>query len=123
MNSVMLAKVLLWACANAAAATITTGVSGIVHVAPAHPGPQRIGEAGRAPMAGATVQVRAADQRVVARVVTGADGKFLVAVPAGQYSIEVDVGGAMLPRCGTSDAVVREGHIAEVELECDSGMR
>src|SRR5690348_2089126 len=95
MNSGTLAKVLLLACANAAAATVTTGVSGTVHVAPAHPGPQRIGEAGRAPMAGATVQVRAADRRVVARVVTGADGKFSAAVPAGQYSIEVDIGGAV----------------------------
>jgi len=118
-----LAKILLLACAKASAATITTGVSGIVHRTPAHPGPQRIGESGRAPMAGAAVQVLAADHRVVARVVTAADGRFSAAVPAGEYSLEVDVGAAVLPRCGTVEAVVRDGKVTDVELECDSGMR
>lgn len=118
-----LAKILLLACAHATAATITTGVTGIVSVSPAHPGPQRIGESGRAPMAGVAVHVRDAHQRVVARVVTDAEGKFAAAVPAGEYSIEVDVGDAVLPRCGTAQANVRDGHVAEVAVECDSGMR
>jgi hypothetical protein len=94
-----------------------------VRITPAHPGPQRIGESGRAPMVGAAVQVRGADHRVVARVVTGADGKFSAAVPPGDYQIEVDVGSAKLPRCGEAHAIVQEGHVAQVELECDSGMR
>jgi hypothetical protein len=119
----MFARILLLACANASAATISTGVTGTVHVTPAHPGPQRIGESGRAPMAGAAVQVRDKDGRVAARVVTAADGRFSASVPAGEYWLEVDVGGAALPRCGAAQAVVQDGHIADVELECDSGMR
>jgi hypothetical protein len=117
-----LAKILLLACAQASA-TVTTGVSGVVHMSPAHPGPQRVGESGRAPMAGAAVQVLDAHDYVVARVTTGADGRFSAAVPAGEYLVEVDVGAAVLPRCGSADAVVRDGKITEIEIECDSGMR
>jgi len=123
MSLRVLAIVPLLACADVSAGTVTTGVSGIVHRTPAHPGPQRIGESGRAPMAGAAVQVLDADHRVVARVTTGEDGRFSAAVPAGKYSLEVDVGAAVLPRCGSADAVVQDGKITDVELECDSGMR
>lgn len=100
-----------------------TGVGGRVTVAPAHPGPQRIGEPGNAPMQKASIRLLDAHGRVVARSVTGADGRFSVFVPAGEYSVEVDVGAAVLPRCGSVHAIVRDGEMAEVELECDSGMR
>jgi FlaG/FlaF family flagellin (archaellin) len=123
MSSGMLAKILVLACASALAGTIATGVSGTVHVTPAHPGPQRVGESGRKPMAGITVQVRDKDSRVAARVVTDADGRFSASVPAGEYWLEVDVGAAALPRCGAAQAVVQDGQVADVELECDSGMR
>ena len=122
MNAGTLARILLLACAGASAGTMT-GVSGIVYISPAHPGPQRIGESGRAPMAGAAVQVRNADRRVVVHVVTGADGRFSAPLPAGEYWLEVDVGGSVLPRCGEAHAIVQEGHVAQIELECDSGMR
>ena len=123
MNPGVLIKILLLACSGASAGTMTTGVSGIVHIAPTHPGPQRIGESGRAPMIGAAVQVRDADHSVVARVVTGTGGQFSAPIPPGDYRLEVDVGGAVLPRCGEARVIVQEGHVAQVELECDSGMR
>ena len=116
-------NILLLVCVIASAETLATGVSGTVRISPSHPGPQRIGDSGRAPMAGATVQVRDANERVVARVVTGADGQFSAPVPPGEYTLEVDVGSAVLPRCGKAHAMVQEGRISPVELECDSGMR
>jgi Carboxypeptidase regulatory-like domain len=122
VNHVALMKLLLFTCAGASADT-TTGVSGTVHIAPSHPGPQRIGDSGRAPMTAATVQVRDANGRVVARVVTGADGRFSAPVPPGEYMVEVDVGTALLPRCGDAHAIVQQDHMASVELACDSGMR
>jgi hypothetical protein len=123
MKQGALMKILLLTCASASAGTMTTGVSGTVHIAPSHPGPQRIGDSGRAPMGGAAVQVRDANARVVARVVTDAEGRFSAAVPPGEYTLEVDVGHAVLPRCGSAQAIVQEGHISSVELGCDSGMR
>ena len=92
MNPGALAITLLLACAGASAGTMTTGVRGTVHIAPAHGGPQRIGESSRAPMAGAAVQVLNADHRLVAHVVTGADGQFSAPVPPGEYRLKVDVG-------------------------------
>ena len=102
---------------------MTTGVGGTVRIAPSHPGPQRIGESGHAPMVGAAVQVRDANERVVARVITGTDGGFSAPVAPGEYTLEVDVGRAVLPRCGDAHAVVQEGHVSSVEFVCDSGMR
>ena len=60
---------------------------------------------------------------MVARVVTGADEQFSAPVPPGEYRLELDVRSAALPRCGEARAIVQEGHVAQVELECDSGMR
>lgn len=123
VNQVALMKVLLLTCVIAPADVMTTGVSGTVRLAPSHPGPQRIGDSARAPMAGAVVQVREANEGVVARVVTGVEGRFSAPLPPGEYTLEVEVGPAVLPRCGKAQAIVREGHISPVELECDSGMR
>jgi hypothetical protein len=120
MNLKAIMGILLLASANAVAAT---GVSGVVYVSPAQPGPQRIGEPSRVPMRDASIQVLDTQRRVVARAVTGVDGRFSVTLPPGEYSVEVDVGTARLPRCGAAPASVREGQVADVELECDSGMR
>jgi hypothetical protein len=123
MNRKAFAVLLLLAGTNAMSAPISTGISGTVYVSPAHPGPQRIGESGQKAMAGAKVQVLDANQRVVAHAVTDADGKFSVALAAGEYTVEVDTGGAALPRCGSADANVQDGQVAQIELSCDSGMR
>lgn len=120
MKLVTFAGALLLAGANATAAT---GVSGRVTISPAHPGPQRIGESGSAPMQGASILVLDAQRSVVAHATTDADGRFYVTVAPGEYSVEVDVGKARLPRCGTVQTSVKDGEIAKVELECDSGMR
>jgi len=120
MKPGMLAILLLLASANASAAT---GVSGIVYVSPAHPGPQRIGESASAPMQGASIVILDAQRSVVAHATTNADGHFSVTVAPGEYSVEVDVGKARLPRCGTAQASVQDGQVAHVELACDSGMR
>jgi len=114
------AAIALMLCA--AEAGSATGVSGSVHISPAHPGPQRVGESAQAPMVGARVQVRNARGDVVAATVTDAAGHFMIAVPAGAYSLGVDVE-AVLPRCATADVVVRDGELAHVDLDCDSGMR
>jgi hypothetical protein len=120
MNLATIAGILLFAGANASAAT---GVSGRVTVSPAHPGPQRSDESGSAPMQGASILVLDAQRSVVAHATTDADGRFYVTVTPGEYSVEVDVGKARLPRCGTVQTSVKDGEIAKVELECDSGMR
>ena len=123
MNIHSVAAGLLLGCSGAVAATITTGIRGVVNMSPSHPGPQRIGDSGHAGYAGAKLQVRDAHERVVGQAVADAEGRFVVAVPPGEYSVEVDVGEAILPRCGTAQASVRDGQLADVAIDCDSGMR
>jgi hypothetical protein len=118
----MMARLLLMMGAEVLAAPLSTGVHGVVYTTPAHPGPQRIGESARAPMAGVTVQVRD-KQHTVTSVITNAEGAFSAALPPGEYSFSVDVGTAALPRCGAADVIVRDKHVENIELECDSGMR
>ncbi|WP_445145231.1 carboxypeptidase-like regulatory domain-containing protein [Dyella sp. Tek66A03] len=113
----------LMPCTHVWAAPISTGVSGMVSLSPARPGPQHAGESDAAPMASVTVQVRKADGQVVARTVTDAQGRFSVQVPAGQYRVEVDVQGAALPRCEIASALVHDGQLTHVRLDCDSGIR
>ena len=96
-NFGMLAGILLLTSSSAMAAT---GVSGRVTVSPAHPGPQRIDESGSAPMQGASILVLDAQRSVVAHATTDADGRFSVTLAPGEYSVEVDVGKARLPRYG-----------------------
>lgn len=108
---------------TSASAAAATGVSGTVHIAPSHPGPQRIGDSGSAPMQKAPILVLDVRRRVVARAVTGVDGSFSVTLPPGEYSVEVDMRAALLQRCSSVYASVQEGKTAAVKLECDSGMR
>ena len=100
-----------------------TGVTGSVVVSPALPGPQRAGVPDSRAYAGATILLRDAQGRVIARDVTDHAGRFTVDVPAGEYTVEVDTEGARYPRCPPIELTIRKGATTVVELHCDSGMR
>jgi hypothetical protein len=108
--------------ADAAPAPIT-GLSGTVSSSPARPGPQRAGVPATAPMAGAMVRVRDARGNDVARAIADERGRFTLPVPAGRYEVSVDVQGAVFPRCGSAQVLVREGKLTRVQIVCDSGLR
>src|SRR5436190_14678498 len=74
----------------------------------------------------ASVRVRrAADDRTVARLHTGADGKSSLILRPGRYSLVVrPESGARLPRCpAVVKATVRTGSYTRVTVSCDSGIR
>ena len=74
----------------------------------------------------ASVRVhRASDNRTVARLHTGADGRSSVNLRAGRYSLVVrPESGSRLPHCPrTVRATVRSGRFAHVTVDCDSGIR
>lgn len=100
-----------------------TGVSGTVIVWPARPGAQREGERATSAFAGAAVQLRDAQDNVVARAVADARGQFTMLAPAGNYVVRVNVLGSRFPRCKAVEANVRAGELAHVDIVCDSGMR
>src|SRR4051794_23785386 len=74
----------------------------------------------------ASVRVhRVSDNRTVARLHTGADGRSIIALRPGRYSLVVrPESGAPLPRCpAIVKATVRSGSYARVTVDCDSGIR
>lgn len=108
------------ACVHAA---LHTGVNGTVSVSPARPGPQREGELATSALQGAAVQLRDAQDNVVASATTDAQGQFSMLAPAGEYVVRVSVHGQIFPRCAAVEANVRAGELARVDIVCDSGMR
>jgi hypothetical protein len=107
-----------------AAQAPTAWVSGSVTVSPVRPGPQRPGDAGTAPFAGARVELRNARGAIVARGTSDAAGRFRLAAPAGDYEVHARArDDAILPRCEGVPVSLRPGQTAEVAIACDSGMR
>jgi hypothetical protein len=68
---------------------------------------------------------RRSDQRTVARVRTGDDGRFEVRLRPGRYAVSArPVAGGPLPRCPQDvEATVRVGRYTHVAIACDSGIR
>ena len=77
------------------------------------------------PFAASVRIVRVSDNRVVARLHTGADGRSTVGLRPGRYSLRVrPESGGRLPRCPPAvKATVRSGRFSRVTVDCDSGIR
>jgi hypothetical protein len=105
-------------------AQVESGIEGRAIISPSHPGPQRQGESGSAPYKTTLVVWRTSDDREVARVETGSDGRFRVALPPGEYRIGPPPRtGRFLPRAGEETVTVAARKFANVTINFDSGMR
>jgi hypothetical protein len=104
-----------------------TGMSGRVTASPACPVQRQPADPKCAPRGfRASVRVtRSADGKVVARVLTGANGRFRIALRPGRYRVSASAAnGAPLPRCPAARTVkvARSGY-ARASIACDSGIR
>ncbi len=63
------------------------------------------------------------DQREVARVTSGEDGRFEVFLAPGEYTIAPTPGGDPLPSAAPQAVSVVAGSFAEVEINYDTGIR
>ncbi|HCE10277.1 MAG TPA: hypothetical protein DEQ40_17050 [Oxalobacteraceae bacterium] len=99
-----------------------SGVAGAVVVVPSCPGPERPGMRCVGPLAGARIQLRDGTGKIVGNAMTGADGRFELRAPAGNYRLQVRVVAAY-PRCPAQPVTIREGQVARADISCDSGMR
>lgn len=101
-----------------------SGIEGQAVISPTHPGPVRQGESDSAPYKTTIVIWNAGNNREVARVDTGADGRFRVVLPPGTYRVGPPPrSGRFLPRAGEETVTVAEGKFAHVTISFDSGMR
>ncbi len=101
-----------------------SGIEGQAVISPVRPGPIRQGESDTAPFQTTLMISRASDGAEVARLETGSDGRFRVALPPGTYKVGPPTGtGRRLPRAGEEIVTVGPGRFAHVTINFDSGMR
>ena len=130
LASALLAVTLLGGCsllsgsAPVATQVAAPNVTGLAHAGPTCPVVQP-GQAGceDRPVAGAVLIVQAADGSKVGQVVTRADGRFQLTLPAGRYTlVPQPVQGLM----GTGRPVpfeVQDGRPTTVDVSYDTGIR
>ena len=106
-------------------AQVESGIEGQTLISPTHPGPVREGTPSSAPYAATLAIVAKANGREVARVKTGSDGRFRVALPPGEYRVVPvqERPGRFLPSASEEEVAVRPGQFTHVEIHFDSGMR
>jgi hypothetical protein len=71
---------------------------------------------------GAKVLIRDKNGKAATRVVADDNGEFRAEVPAGAYTVEIEVGN-MLPSCSSATAMVVVRETVSVKIDCDSGIR
>jgi hypothetical protein len=119
--SVMLA-LMMAACGNQAAQP-GTGIQGVVEVGPTCP-VERINSPCPPHPIAATIVVRSGSGAEVARIHSGADGRFKVDVAPGTYTVVgLNVGSTMLPRPIPTSVTVTQGSYTALNVEYDSGIR
>jgi hypothetical protein len=121
----LLVTVLLAACGTPAAspAPSGSGIQGVVQSGPSCPVERINSPCPPRPLA-ATIVVRDAAGREVARTHSAADGHFKVDVAPGTYTVVgLNIGSSMLPRPIPTTVTVTSGTYTTITLEYDSGIR
>ena len=100
------------------------GIDGEAVIGPAR-SVERVGDPpNQAPYADATLLILGSDRRPVARVTTGADGRFRIDLPPGEYWVTgASPESRFRPRAAEEQARVTAGTRASVTLHFDSGLR
>ena len=117
------AALLVAGCGSAAGQTKPTGrVQGTVLAGPICPVEQP-GDPSCAPVpVSGSVQFRQGDS-LVQQAAIDAVGTFAADVPAGAYTVTVDVGAGPFPTCPPDDIVVNESETSTLAILCDTGIR
>lgn len=95
----------------------------VATIGPTCPGPQREGQVCTAPYEGEFVVTRA-DGSEVARFSTGADGRVVVDLPPGSYTVSAKAGaGRPFRSGGSAEVTVVTGQYVDVAVDLDTGLR
>ena len=98
-----------------------SGIEGVITIAPAKPGPTRIG-ATASPLAKTTFAVEKSNGEV-SSFTTDERGRFRVSLSPGHYEILLKERKSSIGRFGPFEADVAPGKMTNVQWECDSGIR
>jgi hypothetical protein len=103
-----------------------SGIEGRTLISPIRPGPVRADDTQTAaPYAATLAIVSTAGDREVARLKTGPDGRFRIALPPGEYRVipVQERPGRFQPHASEELVNVLPGQFARVEIQFDSGIR
>jgi hypothetical protein len=102
-----------------------SGIEGLALIGPVRPGPIRQGQGpSEQPFKTTLIVSTAGERREVARLETGSDGRFRIALPPGEYLVGPPPAKArFLPRGSEELVSVLPGQFARVTINFDSGMR
>jgi hypothetical protein len=98
-----------------------SGIEGIISVSPARPGPTRVGEPDKVPVANTAFVVKQGDEKVTS-FTTDAAGHFRLTLPPGHYIVTREEPGAAIGHWHF-EVDVASGKMASVNWTGDSGMR
>jgi len=99
-----------------------TGIEGVIMISPAQPGPIRADSPGSIPLANAAFVVEN-EKSEVASFTTDDQGRFRISVPPGHYKVSIKGKRPGIGRYGPFEVDVVPGKMANVQWECDSGIR
>jgi Carboxypeptidase regulatory-like domain len=99
-----------------------TGIEGLITISPAQPGPIRADAPGSIPLANAAFVVES-EKGEVASFTTDDQGRFRISVPPGHYKVSIKGRRPGIGHYGPFEVDVVPGKMANVQWQCDSGMR
>ena len=121
-SAVALGFAILFSYLAMAQSSSDSGIEGVITTSPAGPGPLRQGAPDSKPLADITFVVQ--DQaKTVATFKTDADGRFLVLVKPGHYTILREGPKSSIGSFGPFAVDIVAGRMTKVQWECDSGLR
>jgi hypothetical protein len=100
----------------------TTGIEGVITIAPIHPGPISEDVPSSGPLANVSFVIQN-EKGIVTSFTTDAEGRFRVSLGPGHYTVAMKEKGHGIRGYGPFDVDVVAGKMTKVEWRCDSRMR
>jgi len=109
-------------CVGQTPSGVETGIEGLITISPTQPGPIRADSPGSKPLTNAAFVVEN-EKGEVASFTTNDQGRFRISLPPGHYKVSIKGKKGGIGHFGPFEVDVVPGKMANVQWECDSGIR
>jgi len=109
-------------CVGQTPSGVETGIEGLITISPTQPGPIRADSPGSKPLTNAAFVVEN-EKGEVASFTTNDQGRFRISLSPGHYKVSIKGKKHSIGHFGPFEVDVVPGKMANVQWECDSGIR
>ena len=109
-------------CVGQTLSGVETGIEGLIMISPTQPGPIRADSPGSKPLTN-TAFVVETQKGQVSSFTTDDQGHFRISLPPGHYRVSIKEKKHAIGHFGPFEVDVVPGKMANVQWECDSGIR